>query len=350
MARAARRPPTRLPSGDHCAQHRRLWTREDASTSSADGGPKAFADASLAGVAVLDVLRDLAVSNGGLVTPEMARTAGVGHQRFSELTRRGSLARVARGVYSVAATNDSPPDPRPLTMSRRVVLSHASAAAWLGVDLCQAPGVLHVTAERSRGASRDGVPGMRLHRASLSRADVIVVRGVRVTTPLRTALDMARQDTLEAAVTGVDSLFRERLLAPSDFTAAAFATTGPGARQVKLVAGLADPSSGSVLESLTRVLLWRHDLTPERTQFPLEHPRTGWIGYLDFAWPSLRVALECDGYEWHADRGRFQADRRRWSALNRADWLSGVVTWFDVTADPSYVVALTRDLIDSRRC
>ena len=69
------------------------------------------------------------------------------------------------------------------------------------------------------------------------------------------------------------------------------------------------------------------------------------MGYLDFAWPTVRVALEADGYEFHSDRGVFQSDRRRWSAINRAGWRGGVVTWFDVTRDPSYVVELVRDLL-----
>ncbi|HET7530705.1 MAG TPA: hypothetical protein VFJ98_07070 [Mycobacteriales bacterium] len=100
-----------------------------------------------------------------------------------------------------------------------------------------------------------------------------------------------------------------------------------------------------MLESFTRVLLWRNGLLPERTQFPFRCAATGWTGQLDFAWPSLRAALECDGYVWHADRGPFQGDRRRWSALNRAGWHSGVVTWFDVMHDPDYVVDLVRDLL-----
>jgi hypothetical protein len=111
------------------------------------------------------------------------------------------------------------------------------------------------------------------------------------------------------------------------------------------VARLVDPRSGSVLESLARVLLWRNGFLPPSSQYLVKHPGTGWRGYLDFAWPLLRVALECDGYEWHAARDPFQRDRRRWSTLSRMDWKCGVVTWFDVTAHPAYVVTLVADLL-----
>jgi len=292
------------------------------------------------------VIVDLAASNGGLVTLDMAREVGVSSQRLTDFVRRGLVARVARGVYAVGPAPDLP-DPRHVTLAWRVVLTGPSAVAWWGVDLPKAPGRLYVTAPRSRGRWRDAQPGICLARANLAMHEVVTLRGVRVTSPLRTALDYARRAALEDAVAVVDAFLRAKLVGYDEFISAAARAEGPGSRQLRLVADLADPASGSILESLCRVLLWRNGLAPECTQYSLTHPRTGWIGYLDFAWPSLRVALECDGYEWHADREPFQRDRRRWSAINRADWGSGVVTWFDVTRDPDYVVALVRDLIES---
>lgn len=284
----------------------------------------------------------------GLVTLASAQEVGVSRHALAKLARRGVLARVARGVYAVAASARAP-QPAVITRSWRVVLSHMSAAAWWGVDLPVPSGVLHVTAPRNRGRRRDEVRGVRLHRGDLASDEVVVVRGVPVTSPLRTALDIARSTLpLEQVVAVIDAFYRVGLVRPAEFEAAARSATGPGSRRARLVAGLADPRSGSILESLCRMLLWAQGLAPETTQFSLEHPTTGWVGYLDFAWPSLRVALECDGYEWHADREAFQKDRRRWSALNRAGWLSGVVTWHDVVADPDYVVALVRDLLSSR--
>jgi hypothetical protein len=292
-----------------------------------------------------DKLQELARANGGIVSLDAARAAGIASQRLTELVRRGLLARVARGVYAIGATR-SLPDPRSLTIAWRVVLSCASAVAWWGVDLPTAPGRLEVTAPRSRGRWRDAARGVRLHRADLATHEILTLRGVRVTSPLRTALDYSRANTLDNAVAVVDAFLRAKLVTPDEFARAADAAKGPGARQLRLVATLADPRSGSVLESLCRVLLWRHGLAPEETQFEFKHPRTGWVGFLDFAWPTRRTALECDGYEWHADREPFQKDRRRWSALNRAHWRSGVVTWFDVTCDPVYVVDLVRDLLE----
>ena len=283
---------------------------------------------------MLSALQAIAASNGGLVSRKAALAAGVTSQRLTELVRRGVLARVARGVYVVASGVVEARDLAAICRSWLVVLSHLSAAAWWGVDLPAPPKCLHVMAPRSRHRRRDAVRGVRLHRASTRAGDVCVLRGVRVTSPLRTALDIARTESTEYGVAIVDAFMRAGLFSAEEFAAVALRSAGPGRVRILRVVTLVDAKSGSILESLTRVLLWRHGLAPECSQYEFRHRRSGWVGYLDFAWPSVRAALECDGYEYHADRTTFQRDRRRWSAINRTDWRLGVVTWFDVMCDP----------------
>jgi predicted transcriptional regulator of viral defense system len=299
--------------------------------------------ATVAGVRFFDTLAQIAGSRGGLVTRKQAVDAGVPGRTLTDLQRSGALARVARGVYAVGTRVTG--DPREIALGLAAVLSYLSAAAWFGIDLPMPVDAVHVTASRNRGRRADAVPGVRLHRADLAAGDVWLIRGVRVTSPVRTALDLARHLPLEHGVAVVDSFIRARLLTPEAFASAAKEAAGPGRRRIQLVAVLVDARSDSVLESLTRVLLWRHKLLPSHSQYPFHDPKTGWRGILDFAWPAQRVALECDGYAFHAGRTPFQRDRRRWSALSRYGWHAGVVTWFDVTRDPAYVVALVRDLL-----
>jgi len=291
-----------------------------------------------------DVLLEIGKRHGGLVTRKQAVDAGVPGRTLTDLTRSGALARVARGVYAVGSRL-ALRDPREIALGMVAVLSYQSAAAWFGIDLPLPVDVLHVTASRNRGRRSDAVRGVRIHRADLAPSEVWRVRGAPVTSPLRTALDLARHVPLEQGVAIVDSFIRARLLSAADFAQGAARAAGPGRRRIQMVAVLVDPRSDSVLESLTRVLLWRHGLLPTHSQFRFRHPATGWTGLLDFAWPLRRVALECDGYEFHAAREPFQRDRRRWSALSRCGWHAGVVTWFDVTSDPDYVVQLVRDLL-----
>jgi very-short-patch-repair endonuclease len=293
---------------------------------------------------VINAVRTIADA-GGLFTRQQALGGGIRSRQLTDLVRKGVIARVARAVYASPTRIAPPLDPAVVAASWQVVISYWSAAAWWGIELPRPVDRVHVTAPRSRGRWRDAVRGVRLHRATVRAGDVVELRGARVTSPIRTAIDIARTATTEDAVAVVDAFMRAGHFTAAEFDAAARRAQGPGRMRIQLVARLIDERAGSVLESLTRVLLWRAGLPAPRTQHSLRHRRTGWIGYLDFAWPDARAALECDGYEYHAARDPFQRDRRRWSALTRAGWLLAVVTWFDVTADPDYVVSLVRDLL-----
>ena len=55
---------------------------------------------------------------------------------------------------------------------------------------------------------------------------------------------------------------------------------------------------------------------------------------LDFAWPSSRIACECDGFEHHGSRLAWKRDRGRLAALEGAGWRIVQVTWADVTREP----------------
>lgn len=295
-------------------------------------------------VDAIDLLHDLATSNGGVLRASVAREHGLRGSQLTRWARAGVVARVAKGVYVVGSARELPA-PWTVTMTMTAVLSYESAAAWWGVELpCPSPRI-HVTVPRSRGRRRDTVRGVRLHRANLGSHDVVTVRGVPVTTPLRTALDIARHAPLDHAVSIIDGFLRAGLVRLTELEGALARAAGPGRVRMMHVGMLADPASGSMLESLARVLLWRSQMCPPATQWRVAYSPTRWSGRLDFAWPELKVALECDGYEWHADRSQFERDRRRWSTLTRMGWLVGVVTWFDVTGDAAYVVALVGDLL-----
>jgi predicted transcriptional regulator of viral defense system len=298
---------------------------------------------------VLSELHEIARRNGGLVSVAQAADVGIAGQRLTELVRRGVIARVARGVYSMGNTPANAADPRVVSTACNVVVSHESAAAWFGVDLPEPIRDTHVTAPRNRGRRADSIPGARLHRASLADVDVATVSGIRVTRPLRTALDIARHASIESAVAIVDAFMRAKLVRPEEFAMAAQNAQGPGRVRIQLVASLVDPRSGSILESLTRVLMWRRGLPAPTSQFPFCHPQQGLIGYVDFSWPQLKAILECDGYEYHSARGPFQKDRRRWSAIGSTGWHLVVVTWFDVTCDPDYVIGAVQDLLALER-
>ena len=103
-----------------------------------------------------------------------------------------------------------------------------------------------------------------------------------------------------------------------------------------------DAASGSVLESLARVLLAVAGLGPPQTQLSLYTADGLLIGRVDFAWQAAKLVVETDGFAFHADRQSYRQDRRRGNALLVAGWRVLRFSWEDVVLRPDEVVACVR--------
>lgn len=152
--------------------------------------------------AVLE-LADLAAEQWGLVTAAQARGLGVSNQTAARLTTRGTLERLAYGVYRVTGAPAGPLDELraawlAIEPARRaaervqdgatVVVSHrAAAAAVYGYGDLDGD-TYEFTTPRRRQSRR---PDVRFHRAEVDPGDCAVVDGLPVTTPERTIVDLA---------------------------------------------------------------------------------------------------------------------------------------------------------------
>lgn len=270
---------------------------------------------------------------------------GIDGKELTELVRSGVVTRLWRGYYTTGEAI-ALPDPRGVTRSMRVALSHESAAAWCGAELPQAADRLHVTAPSNRGRRAEVADLVRLHRRNLLPGDVIRVRGVAVTSPPRTIADVARTASVANAVAVADSYLR--LGATSQEELQSYVASLPrafGRPQARRVVALTDPASGSVFESITRVLFVESGLPNPVTQLDVRGRDGRWIGRVDFAWPAAGLIVECDGFEFHSSVAAFERDRRRWAELTRAGWRVVPVTWRQVVDDPRWVVAIVADLL-----
>ena len=59
---------------------------------------------------------------------------------------------------------------------------------------------------------------------------------------------------------------------------------------------------------------------------------------IDFAFPSLRIAIEVDGYQFHTQWAVFQDDRVRGNELELVGWTVLHFTWHQLTRQPDYVI------------
>lgn len=284
----------------------------------------------------MDRVQELLVRQGGIARRRQLRKAGLTRAGLRRAVDAGQLRLVTPDLYVT-------PDPRPDELLHLAVIrlegtvSHHSAALLWGIELADTPEQLHVTVKRNRGRARH--PGVRVHRTDLTDDQVTLRAGVAITTVLQTLLDLCRCLPRAEAVAAVDSALRQGLVTVEELTAALCELPpARGRPKVARALELMDPQSGSVLESLCRVLMHERGLPAPITQLNVRHLGR-WVGRVDFAWPEQRLIVEADGFAFHSTRDQYRKDRRRLNALQAAGWTVLRFSWEDVLHDPDYLVA-----------
>jgi hypothetical protein len=199
-----------------------------------------------------------------------------------------------------------------------VVAGH-SAAAWYDAPFASAADpVLVVVPPHS---SWRGPRGLRIHRSDLAPHEVRTIDDaeglVRLTTPARTAWDVAALETAATAVGYLDGMVRaghldgdalRRIVRPGRWRS----------RRVAKVLPLVDGRSQSPPESWVRVACVRAGLPTPVPQFVVEAGGR-WLGQVDLAWPEHRLIVEYEGPH-HFDDLQIRRDDRRYERLVAAGW------------------------------
>ena len=171
------------------------------------------------------------------------------------------------------------------------------------------PGRLEITVPPGR-SNRNALA--RVHRSTVKevRRD-----GVPVTTVARTIGDLAGVvggDVLEEAV---DDVLCRRLVTLEALERGARAR----ALRAVLEAWNGDALPAGVAEMrVVRELLAARLPQPVR-QYEIRHGGQ-FVARVDLAYPDQRLALELDGFRWHAGRGPFRSDRLRRNRVEAAGW------------------------------
>ena len=211
------------------------------------------------------------------------------------------------------------------------------------MELVEDQGIRRVTVPRNR--SRVRVSGWTVVRADLPSEEIVTLDGLPMTSAARTVCDLARVLPVPRAVAAADSALRLSLVQLTAVLVPLTQASGRGAARLRQVGALVDPLSGSVLESLLRVLLITAGLPPPRTQYEGHTEIARVIARVDFCWTAQRLIVEADGFAFHSDRAAYRRDRMRMNELERQGWRVLQVTWEDVLSRPEYVVALVRDCL-----
>lgn len=233
--------------------------------------------------------------------------------------RIGRLHRLHRGAYAVGhlnLTDRSTFIAAVFAIGDDSALSHVPAAAiegfmrWPGGDV-------DVTVPRDV-RRRAGIRTRCV--AVLPTADVTWRRGIRVTTPARTLLDVSRTRPREEARRAVNQALVQRRV-----TVAMLYRQAAGPPGARLRALLADASpTRSEFEDVALEFFIRHGTRPET------NARVGGFE-VDCLWRERRLVVELDSAEFHDNPIQRADDARKQTALEAAGYRVERLRWVEVT-------------------
>ncbi|MDU0349243.1 hypothetical protein [Actinomyces sp. MRS3W] len=313
--------------------------------------------------------------------PERPRMCFTADRSEHDLAGRRDLVRVARGGYMVVPDRDTPlwRVKQLVTLARceaalraspsAIALTHEAAAVVLGLPLLESEPHIRLAVPGDRTHSTMtlptvmyGMPESRrrgraviLRRSTITPApeEVINVGGLRVTTPLRTAMDCAFDLPLRESLPVVDAAlravcrpdrFNRRSHGEMDIEAARERLMRMvegqgkrnGKRRARLAVERADPFAESPGESVLRWAVGVAGLPDPVTQ-------RRWIGddgreyFLDLACEPAMIDLEFDGYGKLATAADVRAEKQREMVLRRGGWTVYRFEWRELR-DPERLV------------
>jgi hypothetical protein len=245
------------------------------------------------------------VHRRGLLTPADLRSTA--WQRLYRGAYADADLPVSHGLRCAAAHLVLPPE----------AAIGGRSAAWLhGVRFATADDPVEVVVPR--GARFGPVRGLTIRLADLPADDMIPGRPA-VTTPVRTAWDLARFLDVPTSVSYLDAMAARRLFSIAELGGRAeHCAIAWGRKRARQAIELIDFRSESPQESRLRASLVLAGLPPPVVQYTvLDGGR--FVARVDLAWPERRVAVEYDGL-WHGTPAQFHRDRRRLNALVAAGW------------------------------
>lgn len=263
--------------------------------------------------------------------------SGFRRQEIEYRVACGRLVVLHRGVYAVAIVHpayEQRLQAALLAAGPGSAVSHRSAA--FVHDLLGSEPALSISAPRSRG----GLGDVTVHRPRSLQGDVVECRGLRVTTPARTLVDLCA--VLSAS--HVAALCHEaevlRLVTKAELRAILDRSHGRrGISKLRKIAASDLPATRSELERRFLKLIASAGLPAPRTNERLLISGR-WFEF-DAHWPGERIAVELDGWQFHRTRERFESDRARDVLLTAAGWTPLRFTWRRISDDgPNVIRAL----------
>jgi Protein of unknown function (DUF559) len=293
-------------------------------------------------------IAQLADRQYGVVARRQLATIGVGRGAIEKQLLRRSLIPLHRGVYAVGHRQlriEGRWLAAVLAVGQGAVLSHRDAAALHRMRKPpESKKVSVTTGKDATGTSKLWVKARR----TLTNEDVTIIRGIPVTSPARTLVDIAGMLTAAQLQSTLGEADRKGLLDVDAVERALNRTKGRhGHGHARLRAALdAHLQAGA---TLTRSELEERFLDLV-IHFGLPRPllNAPALGYeVDALWQRERVVVELDGWANHKERQAAAKDREKTNRLQAAGYVVLRFMHADLIRRPGDVAAIVRRMLQT---
>jgi very-short-patch-repair endonuclease len=276
----------------------------------------------------------LADGQRGRVSAAQLVEAGIKTDAVRRRVRRGFLRKEHHGVYLVGwhdTTKEGLLAGALLAAGPESAVSHRAAAElW---SLMPGPTPVELSALRSHKRLR----GVIVHRPRSLDDDVVEHRGLRVTTPARTLVDLCSSLSASHVARLATEAQIQRLVTRAELAEILDRSYGRrGTEKLKRFVRDETSPTRSQLEKRFVRLVSRAGLPTPRTN---EHL---WIGgryrEVDAHWPAVKLAVELDSFKVHGVRDHFESDRERDVDFVIDGWRVVRFTWARLRDDPNGVI------------
>ncbi|NYG06087.1 very-short-patch-repair endonuclease [Phycicoccus badiiscoriae] len=293
-----------------------------------------------------DVLLARAAQWGGVLSSADAAVVGVDRNGLRSLLKAGSVVKVAPRAYVLASALERVTTPEARhrlstlailrSFGERVAASHHSALALHGLPFWRVdPEVFHVSRITGRSGRKRGT--LHIHE-SVGRTNLVVFRqsGAVATSPTLAVIGTAMADGVEAGIVAMDAASHRGLTSADLLESTLTAMTHvPDISRARQAFSLVDPSSESVGETRTRLILQAMPGSPRVVPQQVIHDRSGReVARVDFL-VGTHVVVEFDGrmkYGMSGNRAEedLWREKRREDALRELGYVVIRLVWSDL--------------------
>ena len=202
-----------------------------------------------------------------------------------------------------------------LWTGRRCVIAGRAAAALHGAQWVDPGTPIEVIADHTRRRV-----GVVVHEERIADDEITCIGELPVTTPTRTALDLARHLPRDRAVAHLDALAAAVGVSAEDVIDLAVRYRGArGIRRARTALALMDAGAQSPKETWLRLLLIDAGLPKPRTQIRVTDGFNE--AFIDMGYDEPKVGLDYDGMQHASDRSRYVYDIGRNELIKRQGWI-----------------------------